>query len=165
MNTPIKQISHSRKHIHEPPNLAAKAADWITGFVGSWTFVAIHALWFVLWIILRFEPFPFGLLTLLVSLEAIFLSTFVMMSQNRQADRDRKRDDHEAEEVDLLFQINQTQLEILRLLKTELCPGNDAKPSKVTAKNVQNQPDRSNNRIPVAASRGTGQSQRQRKRR
>jgi uncharacterized membrane protein len=112
---------HSREHIYAPNNLAAKAADAITGFVGSWAFVGIHAIWFIVWITLRVEAFPFGLLTLLVSLEAIFLSTFVMMSQNRAAERDHIRDDHEAEEVDMLYQINQTQLEILQLLRQQLC--------------------------------------------
>src|SRR5215469_18245583 len=114
----VEQKSHSRHWIWNPSSLGDKAADVITGFVGSWLFVGIHAVWFVLWIVLRVEPFPYGLLTLLVSLEAIFLSTFVMMSQNRSAARDHVRDDHEAEEVDMLFKINQTQLEILELLRT-----------------------------------------------
>jgi uncharacterized membrane protein len=109
-----KQMDHSRHHIYLPTDLGTKAADVITGFVGSWLFVGIHTVWFVLWIVIRNEPFPYGLLTLLMSLEAIFLSTFVMMSQNRSAHRDHIRDDHEAEEVDMLFQINQTQLEILQ---------------------------------------------------
>jgi uncharacterized membrane protein len=121
------QVSHDRHHIWTPADLGDKAADIITGFVGSWVFVGIHALWFLLWIVLRIEPFPFGLLTLLVSLEAIFLSTFVMMSQNRSAARDHKRDDHEAEEVDMLFKINQTQLEILDLLRETTCPPEVAK--------------------------------------
>jgi uncharacterized membrane protein len=112
-----EQMTHSRHLIWTPSDLGDKAADAITGFVGSWPFVGIHAVWFILWIVLRIEPFPFGLLTLLVSLEAIFLSTFVMMSQNRSAARDHVRDDHEAEEVDMLFKINQTQLEILELLR------------------------------------------------
>jgi uncharacterized membrane protein len=66
-----------------------KVADRVTSFVGSWTFVAIHALWFFGWILFAVEPFPFGLLTMIVSLEAIFLSTFIMISQNRQSERDR----------------------------------------------------------------------------
>lgn len=113
----LAKMSHARSHIYTPATLAAKAADYITNFVGSWLFVGIHAIWFIGWIALHPEPFPYGLLTLLVSLEAIFLSTFVMMSQNRQAEKDHLRDDHEAEEVDLLFKINQTQLEILQLLR------------------------------------------------
>lgn len=68
---------------------ADKLADWIAEFVGSWLFVIIHVIWFGIWILLPVEPFPFGLLTMVVSLEAIMLSTFIMMSQNRQADRDR----------------------------------------------------------------------------
>lgn len=66
-----------------------KLADTITAFVGSWTFVLIHAIWFAVWIIFEVEAFPFGLLTMIVSLEAIILSTFIMISQNRQSDRDR----------------------------------------------------------------------------
>jgi uncharacterized membrane protein len=114
---PLHHVSHARLHIWNPTAFGDKAADAITGFVGSWLFVGIHAVWFLLWIISRIEPFPYGLLTLLVSLEAIFLSTFVMMSQNRSAARDHVRDDHEAEEVDMLFHINQTQLDILQLLR------------------------------------------------
>ena len=52
-------------------------------------FVYVHVVWFVIWISLRVEKFPFGLLTMIVSLEAIFLSTFVMISQNR-ADEKRQ---------------------------------------------------------------------------
>ena len=69
-----------------------KVADKITSFAGSMAFIYIHALVFAFWIVYNltskgsgFDPFPFGLLTLIVSLEAIFLSTFVMLSQNRQA--------------------------------------------------------------------------------
>ena len=55
----------------------------ITRFAGSMRFVYIHIIWFAAWIGFRVEPYPFGLLTMIVSLEAIFLSTFVMISQNR----------------------------------------------------------------------------------
>jgi uncharacterized membrane protein len=61
----------------------SRIADLITGFAGSMAFVYIHVLWFGCWIGLGVEKYPFGLLTMIVSLEAIFLSTFVMISQNR----------------------------------------------------------------------------------
>lgn len=64
-------------------------ADMIADFVGSWTFVIIHVLWFSIWILFRIESFPYGFLTMTVSLEAIFLTTLVLMSQNRQSERDR----------------------------------------------------------------------------
>jgi uncharacterized membrane protein len=73
-----------------------RAADRITSFAGSLNFVYLHSVWFGIWILinvgilgasLKFDKFPFGLLTMIVSLEAIFLSTFVMVSQNRQAAR------------------------------------------------------------------------------
>jgi uncharacterized membrane protein len=60
-----------------------RIADAVTRFAGSMPFVYLHVVWFALWIALRVEAFPFGLLTMIVSLEAIFLSTFVMISQNR----------------------------------------------------------------------------------
>jgi uncharacterized membrane protein len=60
-----------------------RIADRITDFAGSMQFVYLHVLWFGLWIGLGAEKYPYGLLTMIVSLEAIFLSTFVMISQNR----------------------------------------------------------------------------------
>ena len=70
-------------------HLQARIADTITKFAGSMAFVYVHICWFVVWIGLGVEKFPFGLLTMIVSLEAIFLSTFVMISQNR-ADEKRQ---------------------------------------------------------------------------
>lgn len=64
-------------------SLQSRAADVITGFAGSMSFVYVHIAWFAFWIALPVEKYPFGLLTMIVSLEAIFLSTFVMISQNR----------------------------------------------------------------------------------
>ena len=66
-----------------------RVADQITRFAGSMKFVYLHLVWFSLWIGLGVEDYPFGLLTMIVSLEAIFLSTFVMISQNR-ADEKRQ---------------------------------------------------------------------------
>jgi uncharacterized membrane protein len=60
-----------------------RIADWITGFAGSMVFVYVHIAWFAVWILVGVEGYPYGLLTMIVSLEAIFLSTFVMISQNR----------------------------------------------------------------------------------
>ena len=60
-----------------------RIADQITTFAGSMLFVYIHLIWFGCWIGFGVEGYPYGLLTMIVSLEAIFLSTFVMISQNR----------------------------------------------------------------------------------
>jgi uncharacterized membrane protein len=70
-------------------SLQNRAADVITKFAGSMPFVYVHIAWFVVWIGFHVEKYPFGLLTMIVSLEAIFLSTFVMISQNR-ADEKRQ---------------------------------------------------------------------------
>jgi uncharacterized membrane protein len=73
-------LAHERKRAN---NVQNRIADGITDFAGSMVFVYVHILWFALWIALPVEAYPFGLLTMIVSLEAIFLSTFVMISQNR----------------------------------------------------------------------------------
>jgi uncharacterized membrane protein len=86
-----------------------KVADWISEFSGSLPFLFIHCGIFFVWIVFNtgplaklpeiggFDPFPFGLLTMVVSLEAIILSVFVLLSQNRQVARDRVRNDIEYE--------------------------------------------------------------------
>jgi uncharacterized membrane protein len=75
--------------VRRSASLQNRVADRITRFAGSMLFVYVHILWFGLWVGFRVEHYPFGLLTMIVSLEAIFLSTFVMISQNR-ADEKRQ---------------------------------------------------------------------------
>ena len=102
-----------------------RVADAITAFAGSMTFVYIHVVFFAAWIIalgylLKGDPYPFGLLTLVVSLEAIFLSTFVMIGQNRAADLAAAKAQHDFEvqqallekNTDLTVQIHQLTSEI-----------------------------------------------------
>ena len=97
-------------------NAQNRVADRITLFAGSMAFVYVHILWFGLWIGLGVEHYPYGLLTMIVSLEAIFLSTFVMISQNRAdekrqmlADQQwkmvREEDDQNQKLIDLSNQI------------------------------------------------------------
>jgi len=89
---PVPQPIHPALQQHAErrrSSLQNRIADTITRFAGSMVFIYIHIVWFALWISLRVEKFPFGLLTMIVSLEAIFLSTFVMISQNRA---DQKRE-------------------------------------------------------------------------
>jgi uncharacterized membrane protein len=75
-------------------NLQLRVADAITAFAGSMRFVYIHAVVFAIWMIFV-EPNPWPKLTLVVSLEAIFLSTFVMIGQNRQASFQQAKADHD----------------------------------------------------------------------
>jgi uncharacterized membrane protein len=77
-------LEHARKRADAEQN---RIADKITAFAGSMAFVYIHIIWFGCWIGFGVEKYPFGLLTMIVSLEAIFLSTFVMISQNRADDK------------------------------------------------------------------------------
>jgi uncharacterized membrane protein len=73
-------VEHARKRAESVQN---RIADRITKFAGSMAFVYLHIAWFGAWIGFGVEGYPYGLLTMIVSLEAIFLSTFVMISQNR----------------------------------------------------------------------------------
>ena len=86
--------SEEKSLLKEIHSAEGKFADWVTGFSGSVYFVYFHVVWFTLWILVNqgfmkpylnpFDTFPYGLLTMLVSLEAIFLSTFILIAQNRQ---------------------------------------------------------------------------------
>ena len=82
-------------------NVLEKMTDWIADFSGSMTFLMANVLWFSLWIYLNvsgvapFDPYPFGFLTMVVSLEAIILSILVLLAQNRQTAKDHIRDDIE----------------------------------------------------------------------
>jgi len=87
----INTILELRQEMERSRCLQERVADAITAWSGSMLFVYVHVIWFGLWIVINlhltrfpaFDPYPFGLLTMIVSLEAIFLSTFVMISQNR----------------------------------------------------------------------------------
>jgi len=87
----IRTLAYLRLQASRARGLQERLADTITTFSGRMVFVYVHIIWFELWILLNtgrlgippFDPFPYGLLTMIVSLEAIFLSTFVLISQNR----------------------------------------------------------------------------------
>ena len=100
-------------------SLQNRIADVITRFAGSMIFVGVHVVWFTAWIGLQVERYPFGLLTMVVSLEAIFLSTFVMISQNRAdekrqalADQEWKIVQDEEKQNEQLLRISQQILEL-----------------------------------------------------
>jgi uncharacterized membrane protein len=115
----ISEIVKMRAEKEREKGLQERLADLLTRFSGSMLFVYVHAFWFAVWIVFNtgllgqkpFDPFPFSLLTLIVSLEAIFLSTFVLISQNHAGRIADKR-------ADLDLQINLlAEHEVTRLLK------------------------------------------------
>jgi uncharacterized membrane protein len=103
------------KHAEERAEKAQnRVADRITAFSGSMLFVYVHIIWFGCWIGFGVEKYPFGLLTMIVSLEAIFLSTFVMISQNRA---DAKRQVLADQQWKTVQEEDQQNLELLQLSK------------------------------------------------
>ncbi len=101
------------KHAEERrKSLENRIADQITRFAGSMQFVYLHIVWFAAWILLGVEHYPYGLLTMIVSLEAIFLSTFVMISQNRADERRQVLADHQWQIVQEEDQQNQQLLQL-----------------------------------------------------
>jgi uncharacterized membrane protein len=85
-------VAHAEQRARSAQN---RIADAVTLFAGSMAFVYIHIVWFGCWIGFGVEKYPFGLLTMIVSLEAIFLSTFVLISQNRADAKRTALADHE----------------------------------------------------------------------
>src|SRR5262245_50342217 len=106
-------------HEARASDIQLRIADWITAFAGSMPFVYIHAVGFALWMIFA-EGDPWPTLTLVVSLEAIFLSTFVMIGQNRQAAFQQAKADHDFNEQELELKTNTELTRAIHVLTTEL---------------------------------------------
>src|SRR4051812_37460744 len=124
-------IIEMQRQVTEARTLAGRIADAITDFTGSMAFVYVHVAWFAIWIFLNigllhiphfseFDPFPFSFLTMVVSLEAIFLSTFVLISQNRLAAASEKRAELDLQ-VNLLAEQKATKvLEMLDQITSQM---------------------------------------------
>lgn len=106
--------------IEEKATPFQRFADWLAYVSGTLPFLLLHVAWFGAWVLINngllpvgepFDPFPFGLLTMVVSLEAIFLSCVVLISQNRQAARDRIRSDAEYQ-ANIRSAVEVTQLHV-----------------------------------------------------
>src|SRR4051794_3839050 len=114
-------VKHAEERADEAQN---RISDKITAFSGSMAFVYIHVIWFGCWIGFGVEKYPFGLLTMIVSLEAIFLSTFVMISQNRAdakrqviADQQWKTVQEEDRQNEELLQLSQHILALTKEIR------------------------------------------------
>src|ERR1041385_155286 len=97
----IRTIIRLRLKASRDRGLQDRTADAITSFSGSMVFIYLHVAWFLIWVLLNtgrfgvhpFDPFPYGLLTMVVSLDAIFLSALVLITQNRMTDEVERRAD------------------------------------------------------------------------
>jgi uncharacterized membrane protein len=130
----IRTIIHLRLKAAGERSLQDRIADGITSFSGRMIFVYVHIIWFSVWILLNtgsfgvrpFDPFPYGLLTMVVSLEAIFLATFVLISQNRLSREAEHRADLDMH-IGLLTEHELTRvLQMLDAIQDKLGIDNDA---------------------------------------
>jgi uncharacterized membrane protein len=112
---PIVRAERARR----AASVQLRIADVITSFAGSMPFVYVHAVGFTVWM-LFVETDPWPKLTLIVSLEAIFLSTFVMIGQNRQASFQQAKADHDFNEQELELKTNTELTRAIHTLTTEL---------------------------------------------
>lgn len=116
------QQPHPRRAaIHERLTVGERLADGIAAGMGSWKFIIIQTVIVIAWIGVNlwllshpFDAWPFILLNLLFSTQAAYAAPVIMMSQNRQSGKDRKRDDVEASEVDLLVKLLQQNTDLTR---------------------------------------------------
>ena len=120
---PVQHPALQRHLAQRAENVQNRIADSITRFAGSMAFVYVSIIWFALWIGLHVEKYPYGLLTMIVSLEAIFLSTFVMISQNRAdekrqvlADNQWKIVQYEEAQNDQLIELSKQILELTKAI-------------------------------------------------
>ncbi|HZX04476.1 DUF1003 domain-containing protein [Kribbella sp.] len=123
---PSKPVNKAPRHpavlaveAQRAANLQLRIADAITAFAGSMRFVYVHVALFAVWM-LFIESNPWPTLTLVVSLEAIFLSTFVMIGQNRQAAFQQAKADHDFAESELELKTNTELTREIHALTTEL---------------------------------------------
>lgn len=106
-----------------------RLSDAITKFAGSMNFIYVHVIWFGLWLTIPVEKYPFGLLTMIVSLEAIFLSTFILISQNRADDKRRVVADHQWELVQARDSQIEEMLTLTRTIREALQRSDDQEPT------------------------------------
>jgi uncharacterized membrane protein len=112
--TPSTHPALEQHHEQRARSAQNRLADAVTLFAGSMLFVYLHIVWFGAWITFGVERYPFGLLTMIVSLEAIFLSTFVMISQNRADERRQVLADNQWEIVQFEEDQNEQLIELSR---------------------------------------------------
>ena len=136
VNANIQSVAQMEGSLEERRTLVDRIADLIGGFSGSMTFVFLHLFWFGAWFLIntgvipgikRFDPYPFILLAMVVSVEGVLLSTFVLMKQNRMQKRIDVRDKLDLQ-INLLSEKEITKaLQLLRAIanKMEIVPGAD----------------------------------------
>jgi uncharacterized membrane protein len=140
-------------------DLGDRTAEWVANFCGRFSFVWVHLIWFCAWLIINsvpglphFDPYPFTFLTLVVSLEAIFLSTFILISQNQEKRLSERRNQLDLQVNLLTEQENTKMLQVLERIAKQLGVATDDDPSLRVLEQAT-RPDRLVNQIDQATRR------------
>jgi uncharacterized membrane protein len=112
--------------LHDQRTFGQRSADEFTNAFGTWTYIIIQSVIIVIWmainaigIIYQWDEYPFILLNLAFSAQASYAAPLILMASNRSAQRDRLTLENDAKETDAIFQIQNTQLDLLRAIKEE----------------------------------------------
>ena len=132
----ILKIAEIEKEQRADRTTGERIAEYVAVFCGSMVFVYVHIIWFATWIIVNsltgstFDPFPYTFLTLVVSLEAIFLSTFILISQNQETKLTERRN-HLDLQINMLAEEESTKtLELIQLIARKVGVELDEKETK-----------------------------------
>ena len=132
IETIVKLEAAAKENLHT----SERIAEVVAKFCGSMTFVWVHVIWFGIWVLVNslpviehFDPFPFTFLTLVVSLEAIFLSTFILISQNQETRISERRNNLDLQINLLTEQENTKMLQILERIAEKVGAVIDDDPS------------------------------------
>ena len=141
----IRELEEAAK---EERTRTDRFAEAIANFCGSMTFVWVHVVWFGIWILINviprlphIDPFPFTFLTLVVSLEAIFLSTFILISQNHDSKISERRN-HLDLQINLLSEQENTQMLVMLRAIAEKVGANLSRDDQVEALSEETKPQR-----------------------
>ena len=144
----VRKVSQLEESAREQRTAADRVAEKIANFCGSMTFVAVHVVLFGGWILLNtfpglphFDPFPFTFLTLVVSLEAIFLSTFILISQNLET-RVSERRSHLDLQLNMLSEQENTKMITILLAIAEKVGADLSSDPHVEALSEDTEPER-----------------------
>jgi uncharacterized membrane protein len=123
---PVKSKHPVNQRLHDDRTFGQQAADNFTNAFGTWTYIIVQTVVIILWMVVNvigfihhWDAYPFILLNLGFSAQASYAAPLILMAANRSAQRDRLTLEHDAAQTDAIFQLQNTQLELLNTIKLD----------------------------------------------